>query len=190
MNWKAKAGFALLGAGLLYGALLLWDALQEGPDRPPIIVGDGSVNIIADHDPHGKGRGEWDQASDKRWTHKNNGGAPTRRFDVSVRDGSGDAGCDDENTFISATDLTVSFTGNRRFRLWIDPAIQDGQKKAIVDFEDGTDVIAHKAYWLKIPNPPSTPENPVTLQLTKVTIGAISCSLGSDGEIRVYQRKK
>ena len=76
--------------------------------------------------------GEWAEArccsfssaSGTRWSHKNGGGAPTRRFDVYAFDASGGAGCDDPDTPFDTTDMMVSFMGDteKQFRIWIDPA--------------------------------------------------------------------
>jgi hypothetical protein len=181
-------------ATLLTGSvvLALWYFMDAGDDRPPIIIGDGSINIWVDHDEHGKGRGRWDQATGAVWLHAHDG-RPTQRFDVSVLDGTGtDAECTDPDQWVSSTDLSITYDpGGLTLRVWIDPDVQVGQRRAIVDFGSGPSVNLYKPYWLRIPNSAEAVYALASVSIREITTGrTVTCGLGADGQVKVYQRKK
>ena len=127
------------------------------------------------------------------WEVHTHGGRPTQRFDVSVLDGAGTyAECTDPDQWVSSTNLSITYNpGGLTLRVWIDPDVQVGQRRAIVDFGSGPPVTLHKPYWLRIPNSADAVYTLTSVSIEEIGTGrTVTCSLGADGQVKVYQRRK
>jgi hypothetical protein len=120
-TWRKTAG-TLIVAGLLY---FLWAFLGGGDDQPPIIVSDGSIHLMADFDPNGNGRGEWEEvtAGNKmKWGYRHSGGRPTSRIEVTLLDGV--SPCDNANRVYPATAVVAKFSNGESLTVNFDDSLE------------------------------------------------------------------
>lgn len=205
-----------LFAGLLITAAAAGTYLavttSGGDERPPIIVGDGSINVYADYDPHGGGRGEFeknDDANRYNWHYRHASGAPTNRVDVIVLDGApaqtnGD-GCANPNIpFENLKSMIVTYAPSGTVTVSFDPTASKNERLQFA-FSNGllVDTYNQQTFWLQVPNiaeippvPPSTTPTPAvsyTLQRVSMTNtgGAMrECTFNSPAaQLKLYQMK-
>ena len=105
-------GVGLIGAAA--GALIWWLVMgglgpRDEGDRPPIIISDGSINLMLAGDP--MKIGTWEGAAGN-WTHSYSGPYAVDRFQLSIFNAEGDnANCADPSYAFVTRSLTIAGAG-------------------------------------------------------------------------------
>lgn len=160
-----------------------------GDEQPPIIVGDGSVDVYAAYDPHGHGRGQFNAANPHKYQYQHIGGQPTNSIDVVLLDGLTSADCmNADQPFRNIRQLNVHYMPPGSDLTVLFDNTQPPPQRLTFTFADTLGVTLYKPYWLRVPNGGST-YLLNSVEIIPVTGGSTTCGLQSTSSIEIIQRQ-
>ena len=139
----------LIGAGIIGAAagILIWWLVQgqrprdEG-DRPPIIISDGSINVMLAGDP--TNIGSWAGAN-ANWVHDYTGRFTVDHFEFRIFNGktnADEAGCSDPSVPLNTKEITIE-SANAKLTLSINAG------SAVAAFDDAASLHKNTRFWLR-----------------------------------------
>ena len=179
LTTQQKIGWTVLGA--LLGGALAYAVLRDSddPDRPPIIVRNGSV-IVEEY--ASSVRGSLEHESGKTWVHKHAHTGPKRLNAFVVGVASNSCGSGSVNFVSNVKKATFTYVkGDDTWQI----VLENRGNRVVIDVVSGPDPTNDNAYTLKFSDDPA--------RLTQVALqrpgGTETCLLDAGGAVTLTQHK-